>query len=603
MVLTKGCYKMTLSLLNEQRTIDIFNRVLGKKDLVTNLSYIETLQHKMKNSNHAEFYVPVLGIQGTGKSSFLNALLMDDLILPVDADETTCVPVEIRYGKNCSSFIINFDDKAPVSITNAKDLEQYIHNTYNPGNEKKVSFIQVFKDHPLLQNGVVFVDLPGVGSLTASNIETTLKYIEKLSAAIFMLRTVPPITRLEASFIKSVWSKLSKAWFIQNQWNEESLSEIEDGKEHNIHVLEKIRDANQTNDSISVRVINVYEALNGQLHNNDQMKVNSGLTDFVQFLQSATSSWSEMLKDEIVQLQDQAYKDVIDVLQNEIRLYEKGPEEHYEQLRIEEEKLNDVIDKNNRVLRSIEDLLTIKQSEVHHQIRNEVKRGKENLRADMQLIVKSNVVDGEGLTRAFKECQQDVSTTIVDVFVNSLINLKIDLEQLSNQLQIRSPNGSFSSFEDFSKTSSFKFEKALPNVLSLGGGLGAAALLGFLVSNPAGWMTAGILVVGGLFGSFLGSKTKQVTQETRQRNTLTQLDQPIGDFAKKLEQSLLKQVDDFVSSVRKGAQEVKKEQDALQEAEYDKQRAIRFVEIEEYNKQLLQLQDDLTYIQSLEGIK
>ncbi|WP_298825384.1 dynamin family protein [uncultured Planococcus sp.] len=594
---------MTLTLMSQERTIDIFNRYLGNKDPVTNLSYIETLQHKVKNSTHAEFYIPVLGIQGTGKSSFLNALLMDDLILPVDADETTCVPVEIRYGKKDTAFIVNFDDQAPLSIKNPKDLEQYIHNTYNPGNEKKVSFIQAFKEHPLLENGVVFVDLPGVGSLTTGNVKTTLKYIQKLSAAIFMLRTVPPITRQEAAFIKSVWSKLSKAWFIQNQWNEESITEVQDGKEHNINVLEKIRDANQTSDPIDLRVINVYEALNGQLQNNDEMKEKAGMTDFVQFLQSVTNSWSIMLEDEITHLQGQAYKDITDVLLREITLYKKGPAEHYEQLRVEEEKLNNVIEENNRILRSIEDFLTEKQVEIHYKLRNEVTRGKKNLRTDMQRIVKSDVVDGDNLTRAFKECQEDVANTIVEVFIESLTDTKIELEQLSNQLIMRNPNGSFSSYEEFSKTASFKFEKALPNVLSVGGGFAAAAALTFLVSNPAGWVVSGVFIVGGLIGNFLGSATKKLTQESRQRSTLNQLEQSIDEFTKTLEHSLSKQVDDFIMSVRSSAQKVKEEQVALQEVEYDKQRKIRFVEIEEYNKQLQQLQDDLQYIQSLRSIK
>ena len=45
-----------------------------------------------------ECLIPVLGTQGSGKSSFLNAILFGDIVLPVDADETTCIPTAVKYG-------------------------------------------------------------------------------------------------------------------------------------------------------------------------------------------------------------------------------------------------------------------------------------------------------------------------------------------------------------------------------------------------------------------------------------------------------------------------------------------------------------------------
>ena len=45
--------------------------------------------------------IPVLGMQGMGKSTLINALLEEN-ILPNEADETTCVPVEIKYGETAT---------------------------------------------------------------------------------------------------------------------------------------------------------------------------------------------------------------------------------------------------------------------------------------------------------------------------------------------------------------------------------------------------------------------------------------------------------------------------------------------------------------------
>lgn len=49
------------------------------------ISYREYFETILNNIASSEFLVPVLGVQGVGKSSFLNALLMDDVVLPIDA--------------------------------------------------------------------------------------------------------------------------------------------------------------------------------------------------------------------------------------------------------------------------------------------------------------------------------------------------------------------------------------------------------------------------------------------------------------------------------------------------------------------------------------
>ncbi|MEH7094078.1 dynamin family protein [Neobacillus vireti] len=583
------------TILQEPRVIDIFNRVLPSQKNGSEPSYIEVLMHKILNNDTQEFYVPVLGIQGTGKSSFLNALLMDELILPVDADETTCVPVEVRYGKKGEPITVHFDQKPPVRITDPKQLEQYVHNDYNPGNEKGVTSIQVFKDHPLLQNGVVFVDLPGVGSLTAQNIKTTMDYIEKLSAAIFMLRTVPPITKQEANFLKAVWPKLAKAWFIQNQWNDESQDEVKDGKAHNIRVLEDIRNAHQMNHPIDVRIINVYSALKGQLTNDNQLRKKSGLAEFEALLSTVSSSWSTMLQRELKELMIKAFTDVQHALQKEIGLYSKKPEEHYESLRREEEELEQVIDENNKILRALEQMVVEQEQSISTTILQLVRQGKESLRADMQRIVNANVVDGERLTKAFEDCQRDVTDDVIEAYIDILTEFKMNVEERFNHLQVRDADGSFDVFEKFSKEEKIKLEKGLPTLLSLGAG--AAVLL--LASNPVGWAALGVTLLATTVAGWFGKKVKEVTQESRQRQTMEQLQEPINSFSNRLEQSLLSQFNEFVNSIRATAKKIKNEQNQQLEAAYDEQRRIRFMEIEEYDAKLRQLEDDLAYIQSL----
>lgn len=95
------------------------------------------LRQTITNSQNREMIVPVLGMQGMGKSTLINALLREN-ILPSEVDETTCVPVEVKYGEEekAEVYFANKSDKAVVHTQ--AELANYVDNNYNPANEKGV---------------------------------------------------------------------------------------------------------------------------------------------------------------------------------------------------------------------------------------------------------------------------------------------------------------------------------------------------------------------------------------------------------------------------------------------------------------------------------
>ena len=131
-------------------------------------NYAQLLLEIENKSNTSDMIVPVLGTQGMGKSTIINAILGED-ILPSEADETTCVPVEIRYGTKHHGVVRFLCGKPEVIVNTKADLSEFVDNNSNPGNEKKVSHIVLYRESPLLKTGLVIVDLPGVGSLTKAN--------------------------------------------------------------------------------------------------------------------------------------------------------------------------------------------------------------------------------------------------------------------------------------------------------------------------------------------------------------------------------------------------------------------------------------------------
>lgn len=120
--------------------------LLSKFLAVDNSSELQARFAKALNDlNENQCRIPVLGVQGSGKSSFLNAVLFGDILLPVDADETTCIPTEIRYGDNTTpkAKVVFSDGVCKDVPCTEKGLAQYVHQAHNPENRQKVSHLEI----------------------------------------------------------------------------------------------------------------------------------------------------------------------------------------------------------------------------------------------------------------------------------------------------------------------------------------------------------------------------------------------------------------------------------------------------------------------------
>ncbi|MBN1045236.1 dynamin family protein [Clostridium botulinum] len=558
-----------VDLINDSRFNFLLEKYLNKDNTV---NYIEYFNHFIDNLNDKEIIIPVLGIQGAGKSSFLNSILMEDNILPTDVDETTCVPVEVRYGEDTEKAIVHFLDKECKEIKLC-NLEKYVHNDYNMANELKVSKIILYNKSDVLKNNVVLVDLPGVGSLTPENQRTTLDYVNKLVSGIFILRTNPPITRTERNFINALWPKLSNTIFVQNKWNDENDEDALEAKEHNEYVLNSICEEHNESKEINVNVVNVYEAVKGKFTKDDALYKDSGIVSVIENIGNVSKEYN-------IGLEKSLNSKIVGALENINYNIEE-----YKTLCLNEKKQNDlnkeekikeiksILLDNKKNFRRIRAYAYDEMEKIIDYASGIIKEKITNLRANLKGIINRGIVDGERLSSIYKELSDKAINDIMDEVLDKTSELIKNLNKELNGITIKGFYGDYENISFFNKESEFKFEKSLPSLLGVSGGvIGALGTVGAL-GGPLG------ILVGmgiGMAFSLIGDFVRKEILETRANYTLRDLEPMIEDLENYLKEEILddlrakqQDMDDSIKDLRKNLENSFKDDIQIIEKQYD----------------------------------
>lgn len=524
-----------VSFYKDREIAAALGRYLNAKDVDFRFS------KSVEDLSSSECLIPVLGTQGAGKSTFLNAVLFGDIILPVDADETTCIPTVVRYGEKAKpeAFVVMSSGERRKVACSQEGLRDYVHQECNPGNQKGVSHIEIALKHDMLKDGIVFVDLPGVGSITAANQKTTTEYLKKCSSAIFMLRTVPPITQSESVFIQGALPLMGKVFWVQNQWTDESKEEVTEGKEHNYRVLGKIAEVlKMPKSAISEPdVVCVYRAFVGQSKGDAQMVEKSGINAFRDRVLAFAKDWRKDVlngkKEQAVELLTAAAK----IAKERSERLLGDAENERAKIADEKKKVEEILDANTKVVREARDYLSDREGVLRNLISAECQKCVENLRNGIRETIDQGVVGGEQLNRAFNDHvnrgNEDVFNVVQPVFLevaNEVIrilgNLKDSQLSLSDSLKNIKSLGTFSD-----KTKVHEFYK-------LGGGIIGSAAAGLAIAaatGPVGWVVGGaIVLLSGLLGSFCGSKAREIQAEKQKETARSELFNAAAKYADKL---------------------------------------------------------------------
>ena len=216
---------------------------------------IEDLDLARKNLQHGVFRLLVLGDMKRGKSTFLNALIGENL-LPSDVNPCTAVLTVLRYGPEKKVTVYFKGEKLPKELDFATFKREY---TIDPDYAEKleadqklafpdVSYAVVEYPLPLLQKGIEIVDSPGLNDTEARN-ELSLSYINNCHAILFVFRASQPCTLAERRYLENyIKGRGLTVFFLINAWDELQKGLIDpDDTEELKAAEEKVRQVFRTN--------------------------------------------------------------------------------------------------------------------------------------------------------------------------------------------------------------------------------------------------------------------------------------------------------------------------------------------------------------------
>lgn len=359
----------------------------GKLGLERDITDLNTASQVLQDGR---FRLLVLGDMKRGKSTFLNALIGENL-LPIDVNPCTALLTILRYGKS-KKVTVYFNDQTPPEELEFTTFKQ--RYTIDPREakrlekEKNLAFPTVSHavvEYPLalLEKGVEIIDSPGLNDTEARN-DLSLGYIANCHAILFVLRATQPCTLGERRYLENyIKDRGLTVFFLINAWDQirESLIDPDD-QEELAEAAGRLRQVFRSNledycqtggfNLYSERVfeISAIQALRCRVKNRNESLTGTGFPEFIQAL--STYLTQERAIGELrpgLAIARQVNDHIHQAIDRRIPLLEQSLNELKQRIQSVEpefEKLNGIRDKFQQEIREVRDLKARKIANSFH---------------------------------------------------------------------------------------------------------------------------------------------------------------------------------------------------------------------------------------------
>ncbi len=233
------------------------------------LEYLDLLIDGLKGET---FHLAVLGNFKRGKSTFINALIGAP-ILPTGVVPVTSIVTKLCYDDETIAVAHFKGDR--TSVVPLTELSAYITENGNPANGKGISEVEIFTNSTYLQNGVLIVDTPGIGSIFKDNTQTTYESLSCLDAAIVVIGGDPPISNEELNFVQEIRKYVDKIYFVQNKIDCQTEDEWREALAFSRSILSPALEM-----EVKIYPLSARRGLEAKIKGNDDLLEDSGLPTF-----------------------------------------------------------------------------------------------------------------------------------------------------------------------------------------------------------------------------------------------------------------------------------------------------------------------------------
>lgn len=263
--------------------------------------YAEGLKQLGSKVDNDTFKIQIVGTFNNGKSTFINALLGED-ILPTKVVPCTAVINEIKYGETKKA-ILNFRNPLPETLLSdipaatlahmkAHDMKDVppMEIDYDrisdyvtipvDGDPEEISLkspylsVELFYPSPLLKEGVEIIDSPGLNEQDERT-AVTLEYLDKADAIIFLLDATKACSKDEMDTLEDILvpKGFDDMFFVVNRFDLVAIKEQAEVKRFVENKVNKYT----TNEIYYISALN---AIEGKVENDQDKLIKSGLSPF-----------------------------------------------------------------------------------------------------------------------------------------------------------------------------------------------------------------------------------------------------------------------------------------------------------------------------------
>ena len=196
--------------LSKIQELELEKHFIGK-----NHNQIELVQEQMKRLESGEFRIAIVGEFSAGKSTFLNALLGQQ-VLPVSIRPTTSVINRLFWGEEFLLKVLY--QNGNIEEHDLSSIKNFVTERKNPNNKKQVKEVWIYAPLELLKGGVSLIDTPGISSLFKGHTELTYSLIPQCDAVILLATGRQPYTASIEEFLHDLKSVVdNKVFYILNK--------------------------------------------------------------------------------------------------------------------------------------------------------------------------------------------------------------------------------------------------------------------------------------------------------------------------------------------------------------------------------------------------